>query len=73
MTPAARLYSWNCFTVRAMKSGDPDNPVNAIAPSAIAHCQLRFFVCTDQAAILPVRTARNLGTTRLCSLLTTGT
>lgn len=54
LTPAARVYSWNSFAVLAMKSGDPDNPVNAISPSATAHCQLRFFAGTDESTILPV-------------------
>ena len=54
LTPAARVYGWNSFAVLAMKSGDPDNPVNAISPTATAHCQLRFFAGTDESAILPV-------------------
>ena len=53
MTPAAKVYSWNSFAVLAMKSGDPDNPVNAISASAKAHCQLRFFAGTDEKVILP--------------------
>ncbi len=53
LTPAEKVYSWNSFAVLAMKSGNPDNPVNAIAPWAKAHCQLRYFAGTDAAAILP--------------------
>ncbi len=53
MTPAAKVYSWNSFAVLAMKSGNPDNPVNAISPWANAHCQLRFFAGTDASRILP--------------------
>ena len=53
MTPAAKVYSWNSFAVLAMTAGNPDNPVNAIAPMANAHCQLRFFAGTDQDNILP--------------------
>ena len=53
MTPAAKVYSWNSFAVLAMKSGNPDNPVNAISPWANAHCQLRFFAGTNAENILP--------------------
>jgi acetylornithine deacetylase/succinyl-diaminopimelate desuccinylase-like protein len=33
--------------VLALTSGNPQHPVNAIPPSATAHCQLRFVVGTD--------------------------
>lgn len=47
LTPQERVIAWNAFEVLAMKSGNPENPVNAIPPSALAHCQLRFVVGTD--------------------------
>jgi acetylornithine deacetylase/succinyl-diaminopimelate desuccinylase-like protein len=47
LTPAERVFGWNALEVLAMKSGNPDNPVNAIPPTARAHCQLRFVVGTD--------------------------
>jgi len=53
LTSAAKVYAWNSFSILAMKSGTPDDPVNAIAPSARAHCQLRFFAGTDESRILP--------------------
>jgi len=53
LTPAEKVYGWNSFAVLAMKSGNPENPVNAIAPWAKAHCQLRYFAGTDAANILP--------------------
>ena len=53
MSPAAKVYSWNSFAVLAMQAGNPDKPVNAIAPWANAHCQLRFFAGTDSDNILP--------------------
>lgn len=53
MTPAEKVYSWNSFAVLAMKSGNPDSPVNAISPWAKAHCQLRYFAGTDADNILP--------------------
>jgi acetylornithine deacetylase/succinyl-diaminopimelate desuccinylase-like protein len=53
LTPAAKVYSWNSFAILAMKAGNPEHPVNAIAPWAKAHCQLRFFAGTDADNILP--------------------
>lgn len=53
MTPAEKVYSWNSFAVLAMISGNPHAPVNAIAPSARAVCQLRYVAGTDAAAVLP--------------------
>jgi acetylornithine deacetylase/succinyl-diaminopimelate desuccinylase-like protein len=47
LTPAERVFGWNSLEVLALKSGNPDNPVNAIPPTARAHCQLRFVVGTD--------------------------
>ncbi len=53
LTPAERVYAWNSFAVLAMVAGIPESPVNAIAPFARAHCQLRFIKGTDQAEIIP--------------------
>ncbi|MFK7889535.1 MAG: M20 family metallopeptidase, partial [Granulosicoccus sp.] len=53
LTSAEKVYAWNSFAVLAMKSGNPENPVNAIAPFARAHCQLRYFAGTDENQILP--------------------
>jgi acetylornithine deacetylase/succinyl-diaminopimelate desuccinylase-like protein len=47
LTPSEQLYGWNTLEVLAITAGDPDAPVNAIPPSARAHCQLRFVVGTD--------------------------
>ena len=47
LTPAERVFGWNTLEVLAMKSGNADRPVNAIPPSAIARCQLRFVVGTE--------------------------
>ncbi|MDN8618941.1 M20 family metallopeptidase [Variovorax ginsengisoli] len=47
LTPAERVIGWNALEVLAFKSGNPDAPVNAIPPTARAHCQLRFVVGTD--------------------------
>jgi acetylornithine deacetylase/succinyl-diaminopimelate desuccinylase-like protein len=47
LTPAEKIYGWNSFIVLAMLSGKPDAPVNAVAPNARAHCQIRYTVDTD--------------------------
>ncbi|MFY0612286.1 MAG: M20 family metallopeptidase [Hyphomicrobiaceae bacterium] len=53
LTPAENVYAWNSFAVLAMKSGNPESPVNAIAPWARAHCQLRYIAGTDADDIMP--------------------
>lgn len=47
LTAAEKIYGWNSFIVLAMTSGRPENPVNAVAPDARAHCQIRYTVDTD--------------------------
>jgi acetylornithine deacetylase/succinyl-diaminopimelate desuccinylase-like protein len=53
LTPAERVYGWSSFSVLAMKIGNPDFPVNAIAGKAWARCQLRFVVGIDPHDIIP--------------------
>ena len=53
LTPAERVYAWNTFEVLAFRTGNPENPVNAIPPVASAHCQIRFTADVDPAALLP--------------------
>lgn len=53
LSPAENVYAWNSFAVLAMKAGNPENPVNAIASRATAHCQLRFIAGTIEDDILP--------------------
>lgn len=53
LTPAEKIYGWNSFIVLAMQSGRPENPVNAVAPNARAHCQIRYTVDADPAAFEP--------------------
>ncbi len=50
LTQAEKIYGWNSFIVLAMISGRPENPVNAVAPNARAHCQIRYTVDTDPAS-----------------------
>jgi acetylornithine deacetylase/succinyl-diaminopimelate desuccinylase-like protein len=53
LTTAEKVFAWNTFEVLAMKAGNPDAPVNAIPPSAKAHCQMRFTVDRDPDTFLP--------------------
>lgn len=47
LSPAEKIYGWNSLIVLAMISGRPENPVNAVAPDARAHCQIRYTVDSD--------------------------
>ncbi len=53
LTAAEKIYGWNSFIVLAMLSGRPENPVNAVAPNARAHCQIRYTVDTDPDTFAP--------------------
>jgi len=53
LTPAEKIYGWASFVVLAMVSGQPENPVNAVAPNARAHCQIRYTVDCDPAGFAP--------------------
>jgi acetylornithine deacetylase/succinyl-diaminopimelate desuccinylase-like protein len=53
LSDAEKLFGWNSFIVLAMSSGQPENPVNAVAPDARAHCQIRYTVDTDPAHFVP--------------------
>jgi acetylornithine deacetylase/succinyl-diaminopimelate desuccinylase-like protein len=52
-TPEERVFGTNTFEVLAFETGNPRNPVNAIPPSAVAHCHLRFVAGTQAADLLP--------------------
>lgn len=49
LSSAEKIYGWNSLIVLAMVSGRPENPVNAVAPDARAHCQIRYTVDSDPA------------------------
>ena len=53
LTPAEQVYGWNTFEVLAFTTGNPNHPVNAIPPRAVAHCQIRFVVGSDPDGFLP--------------------
>ncbi len=52
LSPAERVFGWNTLEVLAFTTGNPDKPVNAIPPSARAHCQIRFVVPSDPDTML---------------------
>jgi len=53
LTPAERVFGWSSFSVLAMKVGNPEFPVNAIAGKAWARCHLRFVVGVDPHDVVP--------------------
>jgi len=54
LSPAERLLGANALEVLAFTAGTPDEPVNAIPPTARAHCQLRFVVGTPWQDLGPI-------------------
>ncbi|MBL4720858.1 MAG: M20 family metallopeptidase [Alphaproteobacteria bacterium] len=53
LTGPEKVFAWNSFEVLAFKTGNPEHPVNAIPPSAFAHCQIRFTVGVDPEEFMP--------------------
>ncbi len=53
LTAAEKIYGWTSFIVLSLLSGRPENPVNAVAPNARAHCQIRYTVDVDPAGFAP--------------------
>jgi acetylornithine deacetylase/succinyl-diaminopimelate desuccinylase-like protein len=54
LTPAERVFAWNTVEVLAMKTGNPEFPVNAIPAQARATMHLRFVVGTDVSRLAEV-------------------
>jgi acetylornithine deacetylase/succinyl-diaminopimelate desuccinylase-like protein len=53
LSAAEKVFGWNTFEVLAFRTGNPDNPVNAVPPWARAHCQIRYTVDRDPETFLP--------------------
>lgn len=53
LSAAERVFGFNALEVLAFKTGNPENPVNAIPPRATATLQLRFVAGCDHAAFIP--------------------
>lgn len=53
MSAEERVFGTNTFEVLAYETGNPHHPVNAIPPSAVAHCHMRFVIGTEPVDLLP--------------------
>jgi acetylornithine deacetylase/succinyl-diaminopimelate desuccinylase-like protein len=53
-SPAERVFGSNTFEVLAWGAGNVAAPVNAIPPSAVAHCQIRFVAGSRWQEFLPL-------------------
>jgi acetylornithine deacetylase/succinyl-diaminopimelate desuccinylase-like protein len=53
LLPAERVFGSNTFEVLALHAGTPEQPVNAIPPSAIARCQMRFVAGSNWNEFVP--------------------
>ena len=53
LTTAEKVIGWNTFETLAFVTGNPERPVNAIPPTARAHCAMRFVVGVDPDGFLP--------------------
>ena len=53
LTPAERVFGFNTLEVLAYRTGNPENPVNAIPGHAVAFCQIRFVAGTDVESLVP--------------------
>ncbi len=54
LSAAEKLYAWNTFEILAFRTGNPENPVNAIPGLAMATCQIRFVAGTDATRFIPI-------------------
>lgn len=53
LTAEEKVFGWNTFETLAFKTGNPENPVNAVPPKAFAKCHMRFVAGFDSATVLP--------------------
>jgi acetylornithine deacetylase/succinyl-diaminopimelate desuccinylase-like protein len=54
LSAAEKVYAWNTFEILAFRTGNPDNPVNAIPGKATATCQVRFVAGSDPDSFIPI-------------------
>jgi len=54
LTAAEKVYAWNTFEILAFRTGNPDNPVNAIPGRATATCQIRFVAGCKAESFIPI-------------------
>ncbi|CAN5607961.1 M20/M25/M40 family metallo-hydrolase [soil metagenome] len=48
-----KVYAWTSFIILAFRTGNPDNPVNAVPSHAIATCQIRHTVDVPADTLMP--------------------
>jgi acetylornithine deacetylase/succinyl-diaminopimelate desuccinylase-like protein len=53
LTAEEKVFGWNTFEILAFKTGNPENPVNAIPGRAGAHCQIRYVAGCDPNTFVP--------------------
>jgi acetylornithine deacetylase/succinyl-diaminopimelate desuccinylase-like protein len=53
LSVAEKVFAWNTFDVLAFRTGNPDNPVNAVPPKAVARCSIRFTIDVKWQGLLP--------------------
>jgi acetylornithine deacetylase/succinyl-diaminopimelate desuccinylase-like protein len=53
LSAAEKVFGWNTFEILAFRTGNPENPVNAVPPWARAHCQIRYTIDRDPTTFLP--------------------
>ena len=53
LSSAEKVYAWNTFEILAYRTGNPDNPVNAIPGRATATCQVRYVAGCDPETFVP--------------------
>lgn len=53
LSTAEKVFAWNSFEVLAFKTGNPDNPANAVPPRAKAHCGIRWVPPCDVNSFMP--------------------
>jgi acetylornithine deacetylase/succinyl-diaminopimelate desuccinylase-like protein len=53
LSAAEKVFAWNSFEVLAFKTGNPDNPANAVPPRATAHCGIRWVPPCDVDEFMP--------------------
>jgi acetylornithine deacetylase/succinyl-diaminopimelate desuccinylase-like protein len=53
LSAAEKVFAWNSFEVLAFKTGNPDNPANAVPPRAKAHCGIRWVPPCDVDGFMP--------------------
>jgi len=53
LTAAERVFAWNTLEVLAFKTGNPEQPVNAIPARAAANLQVRFVAGCDHNTFIP--------------------